>query len=112
MGEIQENWVTMAETLTWNTIFKLKTKEDVGVVVWDFTGEEGNSHGDGKPMFGKRFLAMQRQGDKEWIWFLGPTVSPTTPSPCSLQMSLMIALFQEQAPYLNSFRAGDATVSS
>ena len=27
---------------------QLKTKEDVGVVVQDFKGEEGNSHGDVK----------------------------------------------------------------
>ena len=38
----------MAQILT---IIKLKTKKDVGLegkVVWDFTGEKSNSHGDGK----------------------------------------------------------------
>ena len=28
-----------------------------GVVVWDFKGKEGNSHGDRKLIFGKQMLA-------------------------------------------------------
>ena len=40
-------------------------------------------------------------------WTLTPGfsgVSHTTPSPCSLQIYLVTALFQEQALYLNYFR--------
>lgn len=29
----------------------------LGVVVWDFKGEEGNLHGDGKANFGKQMFA-------------------------------------------------------
>ena len=35
----------MVKALILNTTFSPKTKEDVGVVVSDFKGEEGNSHG-------------------------------------------------------------------
>ena len=32
----------------------------LGVVVWDFKGEEGNSHKDEKQMFGKQMFAWPR----------------------------------------------------
>ena len=31
----------------------------LGIVVWDFKAEEGNSHGDRKQMFDKRLLAPE-----------------------------------------------------
>ena len=53
-----------------------------------------------KQMFGKKkkkvYLTMQRQWDTEWILISRPTMS----SPYSLQMSLVIALFQEHDFYL------------
>ena len=44
----------------------------------------------------KVYLTMQRQWDTEWILISRPTMS----SPYSLQMSLVIALFQEHDFYL------------
>ena len=38
----------MAKVLTLNTIFTLRQKRILGIVVWDFTGEKGNSYGNGK----------------------------------------------------------------
>lgn len=49
MGETQENCVTkMAKAFPLNTIFNYKQKRILGVVVWDFKGEENNSHKDGE----------------------------------------------------------------
>ena len=39
----------MIEPLTLNTTFSERQKRMLGEVVWDFKGEEGNSHKDGKP---------------------------------------------------------------
>ena len=38
----------MVEAANLNTIFSEGQRRMLGVVVWDFKGEEGNSHGDGK----------------------------------------------------------------
>ena len=38
----------MAKALTLKTIFNQRQKRMLGVVVWDFKGQEGNSHEDGK----------------------------------------------------------------
>lgn len=38
----------MAQALTLNTIYNQRQKRLLGVVVWDFKREEGDSHGDGK----------------------------------------------------------------
>lgn len=83
-------------------------KEDVGVVVWDFKGEKGNWHGDEKnPTFGKQMCAeLHRDNEREMDCDLqAQQVSPTTPHPYSLQVSQMIALFQEPGLFLNSSRS-------
>lgn len=80
------------------------------VVVWDFKGEESNSHEDGKAMFDKQRFAGQTtgQGDTEWTVVSRPcSVSLTILCPYSLQRFLLIALitlFQEEFLYLNFFR--------
>ena len=42
----------------------------LGVMAWDFKGEEGNSHGDEKAKFGKKkkkmFSGPERQWESEW----------------------------------------------
>ena len=43
-----EQVVKMAEDITLTIIFSQRQKRMLGVVVWDFKGEENNSHGDGK----------------------------------------------------------------
>lgn len=43
----------------------LKTKGILGVVVWDFGGEEGNSHGS------QCWLGLQRLGTRGGLWSLG-----------------------------------------
>ena len=50
MGQTQENYVTHQNGPSSHLKhhLQLKTKEDVRVVTWDFKGEEGNLHGDGK----------------------------------------------------------------
>ena len=51
------------------------------------------------------FVEPGRSKGAEWTLMLGSSrVSPATPSPCSLQIYLMIALFQEQALNLYYFR--------
>ena len=51
------------------------------------------------------FVESGRGKATEWTLIPGSSrVSPTTPSPCSLQIYLVTALFQEQALYLNYFR--------
>ena len=60
-----------------------------------------------KQMFGKQMCAgpCRDHGTQSGLCFVGPArVSSTTPSLYSLQITLMIALFWEQALYLNSFR--------
>ena len=50
MEATQENWVAHqnGQSLYLKYCLQLETKEDVEVVVWDFKGAGGNSHGDGK----------------------------------------------------------------
>ena len=43
-----EKLTKITETLTLKYSLQPKTKEDVGIGVWDFKREEGNSLGDGK----------------------------------------------------------------
>ena len=75
----------------------------LGVMAWDFKGEEGNSHGDEKAKFGKKkknvFWARETMGirmDSDLRVF------PIMPRPHSLQTSLVMALFQGQVLYLHS----------
>ena len=55
MGKTQESWVTPSNG--WNPHFKchlqLKTKEDIGVVVWSFKGRKAIHTETEKQMFGK-----------------------------------------------------------
>ena len=44
----REQLAEMAKTLSLSIIFSYKQERMLGVVVWDFTGDEGNSHGCGK----------------------------------------------------------------
>ena len=39
-----------------NTIFSLRQNRMLVIMVWDFKGEEGKSHGDGKQMFGQQIF--------------------------------------------------------
>ena len=50
MGETQENWVTCqnGQSCTFNNILAKDKGGFLGVVVWDFDGEEGNSQGGRK----------------------------------------------------------------
>lgn len=55
MTETQENWV--AHQSGWSHLkyhLQLKTKEHLGVVVWDFKSEEGNLLEMEKQIFGKQ----------------------------------------------------------
>ena len=59
MGETRENWVTHQND--WTPPLKyhpeLKTKEPVGIVIWDLKGEEGSFHGDGEASVCKQVFA-------------------------------------------------------
>ena len=114
-GRDQENWDTcqMAEILTLNINFFfffflniiLRQKRKLGVVVWDLRGVAGNSRGDEKAWETSVCWARHRKQDPEWILMSRPCWVPTTTSsPSSLQMSLVIALSQDQALYLPSSR--------
>ena len=46
----------MAKTMVLNTIFSLRQNRMLVIMVWDFKGEEGKSHGDGKQMFGQQIF--------------------------------------------------------
>ena len=73
----------------------------LGLVIWDFKGEEGNSHGHGKANVGKQmFSGLCRNSVTQAGLWCYPCHS-TTPSPYFLQISLNIALYQEQVLYLN-----------
>ena len=52
-----EELTKTAKTLILNTVFRERQNKMLGVVVLDFKGEEGNSHGDRKAMFGKQIFA-------------------------------------------------------
>lgn len=58
-----------------------------------------------KQMLGERVFAEPADTmGQSGLWSPGPADPPSTPGPCSLQRSLAIALFGEQALYRNSFR--------
>lgn len=69
------------------------------VVAWDFTGKEGNLHGDGQAKIWKMSVdyAMQRQWTQNGLLPLNPAENPpTTPHLYVLQMSLMTALLWDR----------------
>ena len=43
-----EQLIKTAEVVILNSIFSSRQRRMLGVVVWGFKGEEGNSHGNGK----------------------------------------------------------------
>ena len=95
MGEAGENWVTHQND--WTPPLKyhpeLKTKEPVGVVIWDLKGEEGSSHGDGEASVCKQvFAGPAETGGHREDWPLGPAEfpSPYMPGPYSLQTCLVM----------------------
>ena len=78
----------------------------------DFKGEEGNARGDGKANVWKInvlclcCLDQQRQLDAVGVVIsrAGQVCAPYHHLPYALQTSLVVALFQGQSFYLNSFR--------
>ena len=87
-------------------ICHLEPRRSEVVVIWDFKGEEGNSHGDKKQMFGKEMFARPSltMGDRE---DLDQNSFARVLPVCHTQFMLnhmMVAPYLEQVPYLNSFR--------
>ena len=56
-----ETWEKLTQPHVWNPHLEyhlqLKIKKDLGMVVWYFKGEEGNSHEGGKQMFVKQMFS-------------------------------------------------------
>ena len=48
MEETQENWATHKNGTSAHLKFHLQLKEGVGIVTWDFKGEEGDLYGGRK----------------------------------------------------------------
>ena len=77
----------------------------LGVVVWDFKGEEGYSHEDKKEMFGKQTFASPHRdnGTQNGLWSLGPAEFPRHTWPVFFADISGDGSILEQALYLNLF---------
>ena len=96
----------MAEATTLNTIFRLKTEEDVGGSCFGLQrgGRQFIRRQKNKYLVSKYLPSYAETVGRGEDSDLGPAASPTILSPYSLWMSLVKAVFLLQAIYLKSFR--------
>lgn len=85
----------MAKALTFNTTFSYRQRTPE-VTAWDLNWEEGTFHARRKLKFGKQTFAGPGRDKRTQRDSLSSR--PTTPSPYSLQVSLVIKLILETGP--------------